>query len=222
MAVTAKPIVNPIAARIKGLCSRVIKTQCNEPALCFRRFTPNLSRSFHDAQPVTLLKSIMDRNRAIHRSLPFPRLVFCLRQLRDVGAGILEGDEVATARQRYWIFKPWLPSAISHWRAAITPSPSRPDIGAPSAARLTDEQPLQIRQPNMVRPSICADPHRVSAPVVGAVNQQPANTHLTHFTEGYFSVRVPGLMLFVGDRRILGSSSLVIHLVRNQEPQDHL
>ncbi len=73
---------------------------------------------------MTLLKSIMDRNRAIDRSLPFPRLLFGLRQLRDVGAGVVEGDEVATARQRYWIFQPWFPSAISHWRAAITPSPS--------------------------------------------------------------------------------------------------
>ncbi len=53
------------------------------------------------------------------------------------------------------------------------PVPIGPDIGAPSATRLTDEQRLQIREPNLVRPSISADPYRVRAPVVGAITKSP-------------------------------------------------
>jgi len=39
------------------------------------------------------------------------------RQFRDVIAGILKGDELATARQRYWIFEPPFPAAISQRHA---------------------------------------------------------------------------------------------------------
>ena len=35
------------------------------------------------------------------------------RQFRDVIAGILRGDELATARQRDWIVKALLPAAIA-------------------------------------------------------------------------------------------------------------
>jgi hypothetical protein len=38
----------------------------------------------------------------------------------------------------------------------------------------------------MVRPSIRADPYRVRAPVVGAIDQEAANAGCTHFTEGDF------------------------------------
>jgi hypothetical protein len=41
-------------------------------------------------------------------------LVFGLRKLRDVIAGILERDELAPARQRYWIVKPTLATAIAN------------------------------------------------------------------------------------------------------------
>jgi hypothetical protein len=55
------------------------------------------------------------------------------------------------------------------------PIPIGPDIGAPLAARLTEEQRLKIREPNMVRPSIRTDAYRVRAPVVRAINQEAAN-----------------------------------------------
>jgi hypothetical protein len=38
------------------------------------------------------------------------------RNLRDVPAGILEGDEPATARQRYWIVKRSFPAPIHRAR----------------------------------------------------------------------------------------------------------
>jgi hypothetical protein len=38
-------------------------------------------------------------------------------KFRDVGAGVLEGDELAPAWQWDWFVKPSLPAAISHWRA---------------------------------------------------------------------------------------------------------
>ena len=48
-------------------------------------------------------------------------------------------------------------------------------IGASSAARLANEQWLEVRQPNMVWPSIGADPYRVRASVVRAIDQQAAH-----------------------------------------------
>ncbi len=57
----------------------------------------------------------------------------------------------------------------------LVPIKVRPDIGAPLAACLTDEQRFKIGQPNMVRPSIRAEAYRVSALIVGAVNQEAAN-----------------------------------------------
>src|SRR5258708_25428780 len=46
---------------------------------------------------------------------------------------------------------------------------------APLRARLTHEQRLKDDQPNVVRPSIGADPYRVRALAVRAINQEPAN-----------------------------------------------
>jgi hypothetical protein len=43
--------------------------------------------------------------------------MFGLREFRDVPAGVLESDDLATARQRYWIIKPSFPTTLSHWRA---------------------------------------------------------------------------------------------------------
>jgi hypothetical protein len=43
------------------------------------------------------------------------------------------------------------------------------------AARLTNEQRLQIREPNIYRPSIGADAYRMRAPVVRAINQEATN-----------------------------------------------
>jgi hypothetical protein len=37
------------------------------------------------------------QDQGFHRALPFRRFVFCLRQLRDVIAGVLERYELATA-----------------------------------------------------------------------------------------------------------------------------
>jgi hypothetical protein len=61
--------------------------------------------------------------------------VLRLRKLGDVVAGVLQGDEVATARERYRIVKATLPLAISHSRAvAIVPNPNRARISAPPSA----------------------------------------------------------------------------------------
>src|SRR5258708_7014786 len=53
-----------------------------------------------------------------HRCLPLRSLMLGLRKLGDVVAGILERDELATARQRYRFVEPSFPTAISHRRAA--------------------------------------------------------------------------------------------------------
>jgi hypothetical protein len=46
-----------------------------------------------------------DQDQRLHGRLPFLGLVLGLRKLRDVPAGILEGDKLATARQRDRFFE---------------------------------------------------------------------------------------------------------------------
>jgi hypothetical protein len=46
----------------------------------------------------------------------------------------------------------------------------------------------------MVRPSVGADPYRVSARIVGAVNQKVANARRSHFSEREFIATLPRLM----------------------------
>src|SRR6266446_9860779 len=74
----------------------------------------------HDANAREHRRSARRRHQdqGFHRRLPLRGLMFGLRKSRDVFAGILERDELTTARQRYWIIKPSLPAAISHQRAS--------------------------------------------------------------------------------------------------------
>jgi hypothetical protein len=46
-----------------------------------------------------------DQKQGLDRILPFLDLLFGLRQLLDISGGILEGDELALARQRDRIFE---------------------------------------------------------------------------------------------------------------------
>jgi hypothetical protein len=54
------------------------------------------------------------RSSACDRSLPLRELLFSLGKLLDIFGSILEGDDMATARQRDRIIKPSFPAAISH------------------------------------------------------------------------------------------------------------
>jgi hypothetical protein len=49
-----------------------------------------------------------------HRRLPFRGIVFRLGQFRDEFAGILQRDDLATARQRYWIIKRAFPTSAAN------------------------------------------------------------------------------------------------------------
>ena len=51
-----------------------------------------------------------DQDQSLHSSLPLRGLVFGLWKPRDVIAGVLERDKLATARQRYRIVKHSFPS----------------------------------------------------------------------------------------------------------------
>lgn len=53
----------------------------------------------------------------------------------------------------------------------------RPDIGATMAADRASKLRLKIGEPNTIRPAIPADFYRVAALVVGAVDQQAADSH---------------------------------------------
>ena len=54
------------------------------------------------------------QDQGFHRGLPFRRFVFCLWQLGDVGAGVLQRDELACARKRDRFVELALPATISH------------------------------------------------------------------------------------------------------------
>jgi hypothetical protein len=56
-----------------------------------------------------------------------------------------------------------------------------PDISAAPAACLANEQ--RLGQPDFIRPSITGDRGPMAAVVVGAIDQQAANAHRTHFAE---------------------------------------
>jgi hypothetical protein len=59
-----------------------------------------------------------DQDQDFNGSLPFLDLLFGLRQLLDISGGVLEGDELATARQGERIVKLSFPAALSRHAAA--------------------------------------------------------------------------------------------------------
>jgi hypothetical protein len=65
--------------------------------------------------------ALCNQHQRRHSRLPFRRLVLGLRKLCDVGPGILERDELATAGKGDWIVEPALPIR----RSAVT---LRPDF----------------------------------------------------------------------------------------------
>jgi hypothetical protein len=68
----------------------------------------------HDANPGEhhWPAKLHNQQQRFHRCLPFFGVVFCLRQLGDVGAGVLQRGELATARQRGRIVERSFPAAI--------------------------------------------------------------------------------------------------------------
>ena len=55
-----------------------------------------------------------DQKQGLDRILPFLDLLFGLRQLLDISGGILEGDELALARQRDRIFEFAFPAPLAN------------------------------------------------------------------------------------------------------------
>jgi hypothetical protein len=55
-----------------------------------------------------------DKHQDLGRRLPLRRWLFCLRQARDVGRGVAQGDELSAARQRDRIVKGAVPALIGH------------------------------------------------------------------------------------------------------------
>ena len=70
----------------------------------------------HDANPREHRwpAQLNNEQQAFHRGLPFGGVVLRFRKLGDISAGVLQGDKLATARQRDWIVKLTLPSVIWH------------------------------------------------------------------------------------------------------------
>src|SRR3984893_5679277 len=72
----------------------------------------------HDADPREYGRASVrgDQDEGFHRRLPFRGLVLSLRELRDVGPGIPQRDQLAAARQRDAIVEWSFPAALSYVR----------------------------------------------------------------------------------------------------------
>ena len=95
----------------------------------------------------------------------FGSFVMYLRESASVTSWRPRGNGIGSSKRRCQ------PRLATRAPPGQFPIPIRPDVGAPLAARLTDEQRLKIRQPNVIRPSIRGDPYRVRALVIRAINQ---------------------------------------------------
>jgi hypothetical protein len=60
----------------------------------------------------------------------------------------------------------------------------RTDISASLAAGLAGEPGLDVREPDVIGPTVPADRNPVAAMVVRAIDQETANARGTHFSEG--------------------------------------
>jgi hypothetical protein len=60
----------------------------------------------------------------------------------------------------------------------------RAHIRAAPATSLAGEPGLDVRQPNVIRPSIAADRRVVAAMIIGAIDQEIADASGAHFSEG--------------------------------------
>ena len=78
----------------------------------------------HDAYPRKHRRPAerRDQNQGFHRGLAFRSRVLRLRQLGDVGAGVLQRDKLATSRQWDRIVERPFPAAIRHRRAVAAVS----------------------------------------------------------------------------------------------------
>ena len=71
-------------------------------------------------------------------------------------------------------------------RARLIPIRITPDVGTTLAACRANEPFLDIRQPNVIRPSITAHPDIVAATIVLTKDQEPAHALGPEFGEGDF------------------------------------
>ena len=65
----------------------------------------------------------------------------------------------------------------------------RPDVGTAPAAALANEPRLKIGQAHFTRPFVAADRYVMTAFVIGAIDQEPANAGRAHLGEGIFWAR---------------------------------
>jgi len=62
----------------------------------------------------------------------------------------------------------------------------RPDIGAAVAASLADKQRLEIREPNVIGPTVSVDHDRMRTVIIAAVDDEPGRAGLAHFADRDF------------------------------------
>jgi hypothetical protein len=72
------------------------------------------------------------------------------------------------------------------WNGLSLPTEMRPHIGTPPPASLAGKPRLEIGQPDVIRPPVAADRYVMAAPVIRAIDQEPANAGGAHLGEGDF------------------------------------
>jgi len=60
----------------------------------------------------------------------------------------------------------------------------RPDVSASLAAAFANEPGLEIGEPDVIRPLVCAERNRVAALVIRAIDQDAAHASGAHLSEG--------------------------------------
>ena len=62
--------------------------------------------------------------------------------------------------------------------------PVRSDVGTSPAATLASEPGFDVREPDIIGPSVATDRRPMAAVIVGAIDQEAANASGAHFGEG--------------------------------------
>jgi hypothetical protein len=102
----------------------------------------------HDADPREHRRAVRfrDQDQRFHGSLPLRRRVLGLRKLRDVGAGVLQRDELAAARQRNRLVEPSFPAALNYVRHELLSKATRIFADLPATRTCPNDIRLRLHE----------------------------------------------------------------------------
>jgi hypothetical protein len=90
--------------------------------------------------------------------------------------------------------------------------PVRSDVGTSPAAGLAREPGFDVREPDIIGPSVAADRRPMAAAIIGAIDQEAANAPGAHFSECDFLAGGIGHCALVG----LSRSEMRLPIFKNK------